>query len=103
MLLSLLPPSQIIATLGARLRQQRLARNLVQSELAGMAGVSTATLKRIEKTGQCSVEAWVRVIKALGLVAELDGVFARSPESIAQMEQAAAASRRKRASRKSAP
>lgn len=100
MIPSILTASEIAAALGARLREHRLARNLAQAELAGMAGISTATLKRIEKSGQCSMDAFVRLTKALGLAGEFDRLFAQTPVSIAQMERAQAAAGRKRASRR---
>ena len=91
------PFDQILAVLGARLRAQRLAQNLPQRELALMAGLSLGALRKLEATGQTSLETLVRVVQALGLAGELDDLFVLKRASIAQMEQAEVAQLRKRA------
>ena len=95
------PHSEILATLGTRLRAQRLAQDLPQRELAQMAGLSLGAVRKLEASGQTSLETLVRVAQALGLAGELDALFVLKRESIAQMEQAELAHRRKRAVRRS--
>ena len=95
------PVDEIRHALGRRLRAQRLAQSLPQRELAQMAGLSLGALRKLEGGGQCSLETWVRVVQALGLAGELDGLFTLKRQSIAQMEQAEVASRRQRAPRRS--
>jgi len=89
--------------LGTRLRVQRLAQALSQRDLAQMAGLSLGALRKLEHDGQCSLETLIRVVQALGLVEELEDLFLLKRQSIAQMEQAEAASQRKRAPRRKAP
>lgn len=89
--------------LGARLRRQRLQRNWPQSELAAMAGVALGTLRAIEGGGNASLENWLRVVQALGLAEDLQGLFAREPQSIAQMAQAAQVAQQQRARRPRRP
>lgn len=103
MVLALASPAEILQTLGERLRAQRLAQGLPQRELAQMAGLSAGALGKLERDGQCSLETLVRVTQALGLAHELDGLFVLQRRSIAQMEQAEAASRRQRAPRRRRP
>lgn len=90
--------AEIARELGRRLRSQRLARNLQQSELAARAGVARGTVQNVEGKGQCSVESLVRIVRALGLVDDLTGLFelkaAQSIAELARTEQ----SRRQRAS-----
>lgn len=96
-------PSEILSTLGARLRTQRLAQQLSQRDLAQMAGLSLGALRKLEHDGQCSLETLIRVVQALGLTAELDDLFVLKRLSIAQMEQADAVSQRQRAPRRKSP
>ncbi len=100
MLFALAKAEEILATLGQRLRAQRLAQELPQRELAHMAGLSLGALRKLEGSGQSSLETLVRVVQALGLSSELDDVFVLKRQSIAQMERAEAASQRQRAPRR---
>lgn len=95
---------EICLALGARLRAQRLAQNLQQSELALRAGVSKLTILKLENKGCVTLHSFIQVVRALGLVDELAPLFALQPTSIAMMEAADAAAQRLRASarRKSA-
>lgn len=90
---------EVCRELGARLKRQRLAQSLSQQELAGRAGVAVGTVKNLEGKGQSSLESLVRIVTALGLVDELSKLFALKVVSIAAMEKAQMAER-KRAPRK---
>lgn len=103
MVFSLSVPTEILHTLGARLRAQRLAQALPQRDLAQMAGLSLGALRKLERDGQCSLETLIRVVQALGLAHELDNLFVLKRQSIAQMEQAVAVSQRQRAPRRKSP
>jgi DNA-binding XRE family transcriptional regulator len=86
-----------------RLRAQRLVQGLSQAELAERAGLSVSTVKLIEAKAQCTLENFMRVIIGLGLAGELHALFVFQPKSIAQMEQAAQASRVRAPRRPRAP
>ena len=86
---ALATPTEILHELGGRLRQQRLAQQLSQQELAAMAGVALGTVKKLENSGVSSLETVVRVVQALGLADELQPLFVLKRNSIAQMLQAA--------------
>lgn len=101
MSLNLAPANEVLQAIGQRLRAQRLIQGLPQRELAQMAGLSLGALRKLESSGQCSLETLVRAVQALGLVNELQDLFMPKRQSIAQMEQAEAASRRQRAPRRS--
>lgn len=96
----LTPINEILQTLGQRVRAQRLAQGLPQRELAQMAGLSLGALRKLEGSGQSSLETLVRAVQALGLVNELEDLFVLKRQSIAQMEQAEAVSQRQRAPRR---
>ncbi|MBB4219432.1 helix-turn-helix domain-containing protein [Variovorax guangxiensis] len=88
--------SELVEALGQRLRAQRIAQSLTQAELAQRAGVSGSAIKTLESTGMTTLETFVRVIQALGLVDELaDLLTLRPTTSIAAMEQAQAAQRQR--------
>lgn len=93
---------EIAAQLGGRLRAVRLSQALQQSELAARAGVSVGTVKSLEKTGQSTLVSLIRVVQALGLVGELQPLFVRQVQSIADMERAVPRPRQ-RAPRKPRP
>jgi transcriptional regulator with XRE-family HTH domain len=90
---------EVLSQLALRLRAQRLAQELTQQNLARMAGLSLGAVRKLESDGQCSLETLIRVTQALGLVAELEPLFAQKPESIAAMQRAAKIKLRQRAPR----
>lgn len=92
--------TEILQALGQRIRAQRLAQELPQLELAQMAGLSLGALRKLESSGQSSLETLVRTVYALGLVDELEDLFVLKRQTIAQMAQAEALSRRRRATRR---
>lgn len=102
MAFSLASSSEVLLSLGQRLRAQRLAQGVPQRELAQMAGLSLGALRKLESSGQSSLETLVRTVQALGLVSELDELFVLKRQSIAQMEKAEVASQRQRAPRRKA-
>lgn len=91
--------AEIRQELCKRLRNSRLQQDLSQAQLALHAGISLSTLKRMESSGEASLETFVRAIQSLGLSGELEGLFRIRPQSIAQMERAAQKSQRQRAPR----
>jgi transcriptional regulator with XRE-family HTH domain len=63
-----------LAELGARLRCHRLALDWTQRELAEEAGVSKRTLERIEAGRTTQTDSLFRVLRALGLLENLEAV-----------------------------
>ncbi|MBN9426774.1 MAG: helix-turn-helix transcriptional regulator [Burkholderiales bacterium] len=90
----------ILQTLGHRIRAQRLAQGLPQHELAQMAGLSLGALRKLESSGQSSLETLVRAVQALGLTDEFEDLFVLKRHSIAQMERVETAGQRQRAPRR---
>lgn len=90
-------PEAICRTLGERVRVLRLARNLSQGELAGMSAASLSTIRRLEASGQGSLQLLVQVALALQATEGLELLFASPPRSIAEAEAAARTIRRQRA------
>lgn len=96
-------PQEILQALGNRLREQRLAQSMPQSELAERAGLSIGAIRNLEKDGNCSLLSFICVAQTLGLTGELDGLFSMKMLSIAQMEKAEQARKRVRARRRNIP
>jgi transcriptional regulator with XRE-family HTH domain len=92
---------EICAELGRRLRTRRLMQGWTQVELAQRSGLSSGTIKNLERRGQASLESFVKVIAALGLADDLGELFRLKVVSIAAMEKAERANRQ-RAPRKAA-
>jgi len=87
--------------LGARARQLRLLRALLQEELAERAGIGVATVRRFEKTGMASIENVLRIATALNAEHSFNQLFeapayASLDEAIARPEIA----KRRRAPRR---
>jgi transcriptional regulator with XRE-family HTH domain len=94
---------EISEELSNRLRAQRLAKGLGQADLAKAAGIGVATLRRLEAGQGGTLENFLRIVMALGLVDELADLFTLKLRSIAHMERAAAQQTRQRAPRRPTP
>ena len=79
---------EIAVEFGARIRAQRLAQNLQQSELAARAGLSERSLSNFERSGRGTFDAFLRITMALGLIESMSPLFELKPKSIKAMEQA---------------
>jgi transcriptional regulator with XRE-family HTH domain len=88
-----------LQALGTSIAAQRLERNWLQRELAQAAGVSLATLRRLEAGQSVQLANWLRVLSALGLLDRLDLLLAKD-DPFAALEQQRTQPKRQRASRK---
>jgi transcriptional regulator with XRE-family HTH domain len=77
--------SAVLAELGLRLARVRLRKNLAQAELADEAGVSKRTLIRLEHGESTQLTNLIRVLRALGLLENLDALV--PPPGPSPMEQ----------------
>lgn len=66
---------QIEAALCKRLENIRLSRNMTQMQLAAQSGVSTRTIGRLEKGEGVSLDTFIRVLTALGIQQNLEGLL----------------------------
>lgn len=96
-MLSLQTPEDIACTVATRIRSLRLARNLSQGDLAGMAEVSLSSIRRLEATRQGTLQLLAGVALALNATAGLAALFAFPTQTIAQAEAAASAGLHRRA------
>jgi len=76
----------VLAELGARMAHLRLQRNLTQEQLAREAGVSKRTVIRLENGESSQFTNLIRVVRALGLLGNLDAfVPPPLPSPLAQL------------------
>ena len=75
MLSFLSSPGDVVADVAKRARALRLQANLTQEGLAVRAGMSTASLKRFERTGLIAFDALVRIAFALSAEKEFAALF----------------------------
>lgn len=69
---SLASSDQISASLGGQLAEIRLSQNRTQQQVAAEAGISRATLARLEQGHGVSLDTFIRVLMALKLQAHLE-------------------------------
>jgi len=62
----------VLAELGQRLARTRLERNLSQQQLAHEAGISKATVERLEAGEPIKSTSLLRVLRSLGMLEALD-------------------------------
>ena len=80
--------SAILAELGIRLAQKRLAQNLTQLQLAKEAGISQRTVRRLESGAVATqLTAFLRTCRVLNLIDRLELLVPEpTPSPIAQLK-----------------
>ncbi|MDY6982675.1 MAG: helix-turn-helix transcriptional regulator [Pseudomonadota bacterium] len=77
----ILSDEAVLQELGRRLAQYRLNLNLTQQALAREAGISLRTLNRIECGEPSQTANVVRVLRALGLLGNVEALVPEAPAS----------------------
>ena len=72
---------EVLRELGKRIREVRIDMAMTQSEAAKKAGVTAKTISRIENGEDLAVSTMLNVLRALGLVQNIDALI---PESTAR-------------------
>ena len=94
----------VLDELGRRLARTRLERNLSQQQLAREAGVSKATIERVEAGEPIKSTSLVRVLRALGLLAALDRLIPEPlPSPVERLRLQGRLRQRARSSRREVP
>lgn len=86
--------------LGTRLRQQRLLKSLSQEALSIQSGLGISTIQRFEQGKGGTLENFLRIVMALGLVRELETLLLPMKNSIEDVLNLQENSQRQRVSRK---
>ncbi|MDF1838262.1 MAG: helix-turn-helix transcriptional regulator [Planctomycetota bacterium] len=76
---------EVLETLGQRLAAERLRNNWTQTHLAEVAGVSRATVQRLEQGESTQLTNLVRILRALDLVRNLDALVPATSVSPLEM------------------
>lgn len=80
---TLMSAAELGTELGARVRAERLRQDWTQQTLADRAGISRATVLRMEAGSPVQLSAFIEVLIALHRSADLDGVLRPAePETI---------------------
>ena len=74
----------VLKEIGNRIAQYRLNQDKTQAALAKEAGVSSRTMTRVENGNSIQASSLVRILRALKLVENLDGLI---PEPVASPVQ----------------
>ncbi|MCB9744968.1 MAG: helix-turn-helix transcriptional regulator [Alphaproteobacteria bacterium] len=89
-LLLLLTPADVEQMLAQRLRTARKQRGWTQAELASRSGLSTATVARLEQTGQGQISSLLHLAAALDQLDAFEGLFElAAPSSLAELRRQA--------------
>lgn len=72
---SLTPTATMLDELGERLARARNQHGYSQPELAKLAGIGVATLRRIETGSGGQLESWLKVLIALKMTAHIDALL----------------------------
>ena len=81
-------PGEMASLLGSRTKLLRLQQGWKRTTLAERAGVTDASLKRFENTGQASLDLVLKVAMTLARLEEFDALLRpRSAQSIEELEQ----------------
>lgn len=71
----------ILKELGVRLKEYRIRKNMQQKELAASAGISLDTLARMEHGNSISSEKFIRILRALEMLENLEEFIPQPPVS----------------------
>jgi transcriptional regulator with XRE-family HTH domain len=89
----------ILAEIGDRISRRRLNRNITQIDLARLSGITRIVVQRLESGLGCNLESFIRILRGLNLIDQLDSFLPEqgiSPIQLAKLK----GNRRLRASRK---
>ena len=71
----------VLKELGQRLRQRRVRARLKQQQLADQAGLSRSTVSRIENGHAVQTPEWIRYLRGVSLLADLEQMLPDLSES----------------------
>lgn len=84
----------IAVELGARIQRQRLNRNKTQDQIAEAVGVSKPTIIQLER-GQAKLTTLISVMRALGMLDQVDQIVPEVPASPIQVYKMAGTVRKR--------
>jgi transcriptional regulator with XRE-family HTH domain len=76
--LTLMTDTEILEMVASKAREVRIANDLRQSDLSRKSGVPLSSIRVFERSGTISFVYLVKILRALSLIEELDGLFQTS-------------------------
>lgn len=70
-----LNPLALQRNLAERVRERRLEKNLTQMALSNLSGVSYATIRKFESTGEISLKSLLKIAVAMNVAIEFEKLF----------------------------
>lgn len=99
-MLSLITLPKAQEMLAGRLREHRVSQGLTQAGLAKRAGVSLASLRKFEQQGLISLESYLKLALALGLLEKVAEAVAPAPPAYKSIEEVLEANEKPKPTRK---
>ena len=94
-------PDEIMRSISQRVKERRLEKNFTQMTLASRAGLTLASYRRFETTGEISFRSLVMIALALDMTSEFETLFSTPTyQSIDQLLKLTNSPKRKRGARK---
>jgi putative transcriptional regulator len=90
----------LLKELGDRLQRNRLNRNMTQAALAKEAGISERTIIRIEQGHSTQLSNFIRLLRSLGLLENMDALVPKPAISPIQQMKVQSKSRQRASSSK---
>ncbi len=78
---------EILIELAKKIKNLRLINNLNQEELAQRSGLSLQTIKNIEKNGSGSISSYVKLIRVLDRIDELDMILQPKIQTLSDLDK----------------
>jgi DNA-binding XRE family transcriptional regulator len=93
----------ILELLGERVKRERLNQNMTQMDLAKRAGINRIVLTRLENGKGCTLGSFIRILRSLGKVAQLDMFLPEPGISPVQLAQLVGRQRREASGKRGRP
>lgn len=84
-MISFMSSSNVMLHVAERAKARRLTQNLSRKTLADKSGVTEASIKRFESTGEVSFVSLLKISNVLGCMEYFEGAFA--PNEIVSLEE----------------
>lgn len=92
----------VLATLGRRIKQERINQNITQKDLASRSGVGRIVVQRLEGGKGCALGAFIKILRSLGRLTQIDLILPEpgiSPLLLARSKRTERARARSRTAR----
>ena len=85
----------VLSELGGRIQRERLNQNITQKDLWERAGVSKKVVQQLEIGRGCTLDSFIRILRALGQLDQIDALLPDPGISPIQLARMAGRQRRR--------